>query len=317
MMRHLVLLCAGLAGLAGPVFAQSREQIDIPREHRGKAVTITGTLILPAGTAKVPAMIIHHGSGGVGEAREFRYASEIVRMGVAAYVIDSFKGRGITSTVRDQSQVSVAEMTGDALTALKQLATHPRIDAARVGIMGFSKGGSVALETLVERRAAQILPPGIRFALRIPVYPSCAIQHALADLQGAPVIMLLGATDTYVGVAPCVEYAAKLRAAGASVTLRVYPGAKHGFDGDRAYDDPKGENSSRCIYEEQPDGSWKERVSGQITFANGKRNEAGAAAAIAACRTYGVSGGPHPAAAAAAMTDIKTAIRNRLLGITP
>lgn len=290
------------------------EVLSMPREHRGKAIQVTGTLMLPSGAGKVPALVIHHGSGGVSEAREFRYAREVAAMGVAAFVIDSFKARGITSTVQDQAQVSSFEMTDDALHALKALAAHPRIDARKIGITGFSKGGTVALETMIERRGARVLPSGPRFALHVPIYPSCAGHFALSRMTGAPLYMLLGGADTYAGVEPCTEYGGKLKARNLPVSVTIYPGAKHGFDGERDYSDPKGENWSRCIFEEQADGTIKERVSGAITFAAGKPIEAGMAAARAACVKRGVEGGPNPAAKAAAMADLKDAVKKHLLG---
>jgi dienelactone hydrolase len=304
----------GMAGWFAPASAQGpREDIAVPREYRGKPIQVPAKLLLPPGAGKVPAMVIHHGSGGISEGREFRYARELVAMGVAAVVIDSFAPRGIASTVQDQSQVSAAEMADDALAMLKFLSAHARIDPARVGLMGFSKGGTVALETYLERRAARILPAGPRFALHIALYPSCANQAYRPKLTGGRVLMLLGGADTYVGVAPCTEWADKLRSAGADVEVKVYPNAKHGFDGDQAYSVAKGENWSNCIFDEQPDGSWKERKSGQVTFANGRRVDAGMAAALAACRTQGVSGGPNPAAKAAAMNDVKAAVKRHLL----
>jgi dienelactone hydrolase len=309
----LLLMCAAQSA-SQAANAQTREALTIPREHRGKPMQVTADLFLPPGTAKVPLMIIQHGSGGVSEAREFRYAREMVAMGVAALVIDSFKPRGITSTVQNQEAVSVQDIANDAFTALKQLATHPRIDATKAGITGFSKGGTVALEAALERRAARVLPPGVRFALHVPIYPGCSNHFHNPKLTGGPIYMLLGGADTYAGVAPCTEYAEKLKAAGAKIDVKIYPGAQHGFDTDQTYTDPKGENWSRCVFEEQPDFSWKERTSGQITFtAQGQPNAAGVAAALAKCRTYGVSGGPNPAAKAAAMTELKAAVQRHLI----
>lgn len=304
-----------LAGFTAAASAQSMgETLTIPREHRGKPIGVPATLLLPPGTGKVPAIVIQHGSGGVSEAREFRYAREMVAMGVAALVIDSFKPRGIGSTVRDQGQVNALEMTEDALHALKRLASHPRIDATKVGITGFSKGGSVALEAMIERRAQRVLPQGLRYVLHVPIYPGCSNHYHLSRMTGAPVTMLLGGADTYAGVAPCTEYADRLKSKGVPMTVKIYPGARHGFDTDRDYNDPNGENWSRCIFEEQADGTVKERTSGATTFAQGKIIEAGVKAARAGCVKLGVSGGPNPEAKAAAMADLKAAVRRHLLG---
>lgn len=310
----LTALLVLLPSTPGVAQSEARETLTIAREHRGKPIQVTATLMLPPGAGKVPAMVIHHGSGGVSEAREFRYARELVGMGVAALVIDSFKPRGIMSTVSDQEAVASLEMADDAFGALKLLAAHPRINSTRVGIVGFSKGGIVALLTALERRAARALPAGLRFALHVPFYPGCSSHYFRPKTTGAPITMLLGGADTYTGLAPCTEYAAKLKAAGARIEVKVYPGAKHGFDGVAPYEISNGENYSRCIFEEQADGSWRERTSGQLTAdKQGRRIEAGYRRALAACRTFGVSGGPNAAATAAVMADLKAAVRRHLL----
>jgi dienelactone hydrolase len=290
------------------------ERITLPREHRGKPVTITGELLLPPGTGKVPAMIIHHGSGGVSAEREGRYAREMVRLGVAALVVDSFKGRGIASTVENQAAVSSTEMLGDAFAALKALGSHARIDSRRVGIVGFSKGGTVALLAAHEARAERALPAGLRFALHVPFYPSCVTQHYKPKSTGAPIHLLLGGADTYAGVAPCQDYAAALKAEGAPIEVTVYPGAPHGFDGGRAYSLPKGENWSRCVFVEQADGFWKECVSGLTTNdPKGRPIEDTYRKAVAACRTSGVSGGPNVAARAKSLAALKGYVQKHLI----
>jgi dienelactone hydrolase len=310
--RILILLLLALG--PSPTLAQGApEKFSLPREHRGKQVTISGQLYLPTGAAKVPAIVVHHGSGGVAE-REGTYAREMVKLGVAALVLDSFKGRGVADTVQDQSAVTNDEMLDDAFGALKALAGHPRIDGQRIGIVGFSKGGTVALLAAHERRAARALPAALRFALHVPFYPSCSTQHYRPKSTGAPIYLLLGGADTYVGVAPCQEYAASLKAEGARLEVTVYPGAPHGFDSGSAYKIAKGENYSRCIFAEQSDGTWKERISGATTTdAKGQRNEAGLKQALATCRTLGVSGGPNAAAKTKAMAELKGYVQRHLL----
>jgi dienelactone hydrolase len=306
----LTLLLPTLSAAAEP----SREELALPREYRGKPITITAELHLPPGTGRVPAMIIQHGSGGVAAAREGRYAREIVKLGVAALVMDSFKGRGIVSTVADQSAVSSQDMAEDAFAAVRRLASHPRIAGDRIGIMGFSKGGTVALLTALERRANRALPDGLRLALHVALYPGCGSQYFKPKSTGAPIYLLLGGADTYVGVGPCQEYAAALKAEGAAIEVTVYPGAPHGFDGERSYRLANGENWSRCVFVEQPDGSWTERSSGVVTHdSRGQRIEAGYRRALAACRGYGVSGGPNEAARTKAMLALKGYLHKHLL----
>jgi dienelactone hydrolase len=313
--RSWLLLPLLIACVPAAVLAQgTTERLAMPREHRGRQVTIAGELLLPPGTGKVPAMVIHHGSGGVSAEREGRYAREIVKLGVAALVLDSFKGRGVASTAEDQTAVSSAEMLGDAFAALKALAGHARIDGKRVGIIGFSKGGTVALLAAHEVRAEPALPAGLRFALHVPVYPSCATQHFKPRSTGAPIYLLLGGADTYAGVAPCQDYAAALKAEGAAIEVTVYPDAPHGFDGARAYTLRKGENWSRCVFAQQADGFWKERISGLTTNdPQGRPIAAVYRKAVAACRTYGVSGAPHAAAKAKAMEAVKGYVQKHLI----
>jgi hypothetical protein len=73
-------LCA--ASNAG---AQQKETISFEGQQKGKPIQVTATIYWPATTGPVPALVIHHGSGGVSDGREGRFAREMVAMGVAAW----------------------------------------------------------------------------------------------------------------------------------------------------------------------------------------------------------------------------------------
>ena len=90
-------------------------------------------------------MVVVHGSSGVVR-NDWEWATRLNDMGVATFVIDNFTGRGVIETATDRSRLSpVADVAG-ALAALRLLATHPSIDPSRIGVIGFSRGGSVAIE---------------------------------------------------------------------------------------------------------------------------------------------------------------------------
>lgn len=309
----LTVACALLACASAQ--AQQRETISFESRQKGQPVQITAEIHWPAKPGPVPTMVIHHGSGGVGE-REARFAREMVAMGVAAVVIDSFKPRGVTSTVQDQSAVTGQDFNLDALMALKALGANGRIDRNKIGIMGFSKGGTSALMAAHEQFiAAAGIPSGLRYALHVPFYPSCSAQYYRPQITRAPIYMLLGAADTYVGYEPCQTYAQALQASGATVQVTVYPNAMHGFDGGRPYSDPRGENYAKCVFQQQADRSWIERASGVTTSgADGRPVQGAMAKALAACKTLGVSGGGNDAAAKQSMDALKGYVGRHLLG---
>jgi predicted dienelactone hydrolase len=71
----------------------------------GEHTKITGELWMPTADAdKFPAVVLVHGSGGVHASIEC-WAEELNSIGVAAFILDSFRARGISSTVNDQSQL--------------------------------------------------------------------------------------------------------------------------------------------------------------------------------------------------------------------
>jgi dienelactone hydrolase len=191
--------------------------------------TVFGTLSLPAGASKGPAMVIAHGSGGVMDARDFAWARRLNEIGIAAFVVDSFTPRDIRETATDQSQLNTIANVADALFALKLLATHPRIDSARIGIMGFSKGGQVTLWTALDTVRRGVIDGDLRFAVHAAFYPACNTQY-VGKPTGAPVAFMIGGSDDYTPPWACERYAAWFKTQGVPVTFTSYSGAYHGFD---------------------------------------------------------------------------------------
>jgi dienelactone hydrolase len=231
----------------------------------GVPARIGGELRLPAGTARVPAMLLVHGSGGVG-ANVDRWARELNGIGAAAFLLDCFTGRGITQTITDQSQLSSLAMIVDAYRALALLAKHARIDAARVGVMGFSKGGSAALYASV-RRFQRMHCAGVEFAAYVAFYPSCnTVYMEDEEVSDRPIRVFHGTADDYVSIEPCRKYVERLRRAGKDVELVEYAGAGHVFD-NPLYSQPgflpDAVTGSDCLWEERPRGEIVDAKTGQ------------------------------------------------------
>ena len=191
---------------------------------------IFGTLQMPKkATGPVPAMVIAHGSAGVAD-RESWWADHLNDIGVAAFIVDSFTPRNIRDTSTDQTQLSTAANVADAFTALKLLATHPKIDRQRIGVIGFSKGGQVALWTEFEAYRRAVIEDETRFAAHVPLYPACNDWQVTDRINGGPILMLLGGRDDYTPAAPCREYGQWFKSKGVDVDVIVYEHAYHDFD---------------------------------------------------------------------------------------
>jgi dienelactone hydrolase len=197
---------------------------------------IWGTLNMPANvTSPVPAMVISHGSAGV-QPKDQRWVQAFNSMGIAAFVVDSFGGRGIINTTEDQRQLSPAANTADALVALKLLSTDPRIDPKRIGQIGFSRGGSVALEVIMESFRKGIIDDDLKFAAAIGFYPGCAEswwEVPAPPLTGTPLMLALGEKDDYTPAKLCVNFSEIMQRDGESVEMHIYPGSYHAFDNPR------------------------------------------------------------------------------------
>src|SRR6516225_1436396 len=85
-----------------PTLTLSDQQF-LTDDKNGIAVTIAGVLRLPsAATDRLPAVILLHGSGGIGGNVD-RWSQELNGIGMATFVTESFTARGIQSTSADQA----------------------------------------------------------------------------------------------------------------------------------------------------------------------------------------------------------------------
>jgi dienelactone hydrolase len=277
-----------------------------------KKEPVFGYLSLPPNTTKpVPAIVLVHGSGGLGE-REGRYVAEFNKMGIATFALDSFAPRGADSTVASQDKVSGPQMVSDAFGALKLLSEHPQINKNRIGILGASKGGTVAIETgLAAPRRTRQIPPDLKFAAHIPMYPGCTTQYRPPLTSGAPMLVLLAGRDNYTGTEKCLEYVDTIKKTGGKLDVITYPNAEHGFDGKDGQKSvwvANAQNFSKCVvYVEE----------GKLIYAKTGANLGTPLEAFKFlakdCMTRGASVGTDFAAKSKSLQDVQEFLKKNLL----
>jgi dienelactone hydrolase len=202
-------------------------------------------------------MVILTSSAGVQRHREHYYAQALNAAGVAAFIVDSFTGRGVRRTVADQTLVSGAQMEGDAFAALALLRSDKRIDPARIGVMGVSKGGGATLNAAIAvrqhwRRGFEHL-----FDLHVAICPGATAQHRDPATHGRPIYFMLAGRDDYTPAPLAIDYAERMRAAGnRRVKVKVFSGAHHGWESlGPVFDIRDAENWSCCKNFIEDDGN--------------------------------------------------------------
>jgi dienelactone hydrolase len=225
------------AGLTAVTF-QSSTYSDmrqlLTREAPAGTLTIKAALGFPEQKKdRSAAVIVVHSLGGYRDSNEGTIAAELRKAGFATLTYDSFAARGTTGQVLQGSPGYLPIGVADAFSALKFLASEPRIDADRVAIIGFSYGAEIAHLTAFETLRSAQDSGQRRFAAHVPFYPGGSFGAAAEPgvYTGAPILMLLGGKDDNLPVEKIENYLAYARAAGnpAPIETVVYPTAYHAW----------------------------------------------------------------------------------------
>jgi dienelactone hydrolase len=196
----------------------------------GRPTTIAGVLRVAQGTGRLPVVIFAAGSGGFGVSTDI-WDRQFEEMGISTFAMDSFAGRGITSTAADQSQLGRLNMILDIYRSIAALASHPRVDPERIAVMGFSRGGQAALYSSLKRFQRLWNPGGIEPAAYIALYPPCVTNYiADTNVSDHPIRMFHGISDDYVEIGPCRDYLARLKGNARDIEMIEFADTWHGYD---------------------------------------------------------------------------------------
>lgn len=144
-----------------------------------------------------------------------------------ALVLDSLTPRGVSELCAQKlgrRRVTQTQRRLDALAALGWLAAQPIVNAARVGLIGWSNGGSSVLAA-TNRLHAEVDAAAVKPAFAVAFYPGREAEAAIGYRPTADLLMLVGEADDWTPAEPCRRLAAQ-----AAPQIEVCPGAHHGFD---------------------------------------------------------------------------------------
>ena len=115
--------------------------------------TLRGSLFIPKGKGPFPAVILFHGSGGVGE-MYFEAAKELSKKGILGFAFN-YRGAGVSDGVFEEQTLKMG--IEDAKSALTFLISLKEVDKKRIGICGASFGGFIAALLSVNSNAISLI----------------------------------------------------------------------------------------------------------------------------------------------------------------
>jgi dienelactone hydrolase len=181
------------------------------------------------------------------------YLKMYQEQGYATFQLNSFKSRGITSTVGSQDEVTIAAVILDAYRALEKLSKHPKINKDKVAITGWSLGGGVALFSgwMPLKKA---ITDELSFAAHLAFYPPCFINPENLSFTKAPIHILIGEVDNWTPAKPCINLVEKLSDK-TNISITTYPDAHHGFDSEEPVVwNEKGYSFKDCLFDLTAEG---------------------------------------------------------------
>jgi dienelactone hydrolase len=233
--------------LAFATAAVAQERVSFPSNDadltKGAPTRLEGLLWRPSSPGPHPGMVLLHGCGGLYRgasgtrltARHQEWAELFAAAGYVTLHVDSFGPRGVREICHTKGRTISpgVERARDAYGALLYLQSLPEVRPDRIGLMGWSNGGSTTLWTVASRARSRPkeLPRG-DFAAAVAFYPGCraALENKAGWSTAIPLLVLVGADDDWTPAPPCEALVARERSRGRPVDLVVYPGAYHDFD---------------------------------------------------------------------------------------
>jgi len=272
--------------------------VEIPGKLHLEGLDVPGKLYVPIleeGARPMPAVVLLHGSGGLFatpddtvdtrgrpcspelEPQFSRWGERLARLGYVVLMPASHDARGFCDYYGDRDRIPddfdeprerLLGRLYDTDAASRHLCGLPEVDCDRLGLLGFSHGGStvmLALHWQLRRALGELgseldldlpiapLPPGApNFQLGIAYYPGCGLEsvvHMSSDPSDNPMDMYFPDADLYLEhgskddlVEDCSvdfgEGRRQLQSAAVARAddlpdpyhIRVHTDARHGFD---------------------------------------------------------------------------------------
>jgi carboxymethylenebutenolidase len=194
--------------------------------HRSRAeefgsggVGITIERFASAASGKRPAVILLHGADGPG----YRYraaAGQVAAGGYDVFLVHYLNRTGQTRASYSTIHQNLPVWTRTVRDAIGYVSQQPGVDSKRIGLLGVSLGGGLALATAQQDSRVRAAVDYFGF-----------VPQGFGSGRLPPTLVLHGSSDPIVPVSNAYALQTILQARGVPHEVQIYPGQGHGFTG--------------------------------------------------------------------------------------
>ena len=167
---------------------------------------------------KTPVVLLFQGSAATSD-RPYAWASWFLRHGVSAVLIRS-------ASVRNRRDLYGIHYGSDLAPALIALENYPNLDLERYAVMGFSRGGTAALESAASLSKEQPKPSFV-FSLYPGSNGSCPNRHA----ESTEIHVFYGDLDDWGTYRGHRDACKAMTSWSSNATFHLFKNVHHGYDG--------------------------------------------------------------------------------------
>jgi carboxymethylenebutenolidase len=216
--------------MAGPLSDKDLRETMV--QYPGDGVTIHAYVAVPAAKGKRPAIIVVQEWWGLTpHIKDIakRYAKE----GYVAIAPDLYSrfGHSVTTDANEagtlMNKLSMEDGLKDLNATVDYLKTVPEVEAARIGVTGFCRGGSYALMLPCVNPA---IKASVTFYGQVP-NPDTPLKNL-----SAPLLYIYGEEDGWITKSDVQRLAQALKKYNKPGEIKTYPGAPHAFFNDTRQD---------------------------------------------------------------------------------
>ncbi len=176
----------------------------------------------PSRSGKFPALMIVHGSNGPMSSFVGDYAQRLADFGYVLFFVHYFDRTDTSYAVSSAMQAHFSAWIETLSDAIDYASAHPKVDAERIGFLGFSLGGFLSLSLASQEP---------RIGAVVSIVGGIPEHFAERARRMPPALILHGEVDSKVPVQEAYKVEQLLKKLKTPYELKIYPGQGHFFQG--------------------------------------------------------------------------------------